>query len=416
MKQKKALDCFRNKADLISKAASIEALFDVLFSDNDKVAVEYSTGLKNTRLAGKDAEKKIRDLTDKKNSGCDLDAIKKGIVKAFEMPLGRRPESIKALLLAPPETEMGLCCMLACAAIGATIVLPQDDRIQTVSDTARNHDVTHVIAYPLMLSALMKRTQKKALKSGKLESLNKALGSSGPVGKLIYGSTLKKTKTEMFGSSSEVIFTNNDGLNSNITSFFSKICYILGYYNSGIETPADPIEGKLDSMYIRSCVMVEAVRGKHVLVVSVDPGLSPRKTASVIRSVRSVRENGDAVFTTDDLSYGGHAINRSKVAEDYKNGTLNLIDPDSLPANAVMSEAEIKEKVTRCFAGVLDRSVDEISFTGDFFRTFNGESMDYFVLLGDLETAFDIVLSTKEGSRLSSVKDFTRYILKHMDD
>ena len=107
MKQKKALDCFRNKADLISKAASIEALFDVLFSDNDKVAVEYSTGLKNTRLTGKDAEKKIRDLTDKKISGCDLDAIKKGILIAFEMPLGRRPQSIKALLLAPPETEIG---------------------------------------------------------------------------------------------------------------------------------------------------------------------------------------------------------------------------------------------------------------------------------------------------------------------
>ncbi|MBO4424280.1 MAG: hypothetical protein J5768_02080, partial [Spirochaetales bacterium] len=242
------------------------------------MAVEYSAGLKNTRLTGKDAEKKIRDLTEKKISGSDLDAIKKGIMKALEIPVGRRPESIKVLLLAPPETEMGLCCMLACATIGATIVLPQDDRIQTVSDTARNHDVTHVIAFPLTLSALMKRAQKKALKNGKLELLNKALGSSGPVGKMMYGSTLKKTRSEMFGSCSEVIFTENNGLNTFITSFFSKIGYVLGYCNSDVETPADSIEGKLDSMYIRSCVMVEAVQGKHVLVVSVDPGLSPRKT------------------------------------------------------------------------------------------------------------------------------------------
>ena len=160
--------------------------------------------------------------------------------------------------------------------------------------------------------------------------------------------------------------------------------------------------------------MIEDAQGKPVLVVSVDQGLSPRKTASVVRSVRSVQ--AEAVFTTDDLSYGKHVIDHGRVAEDYKNGSLNLIDPDSLPANAVMSEAEVKDTVTRCFARVLDRSVDEISYTGDFFKTFNGESLDYFVLLGDLETAFDIVLSTKEGSRLSSVKDFTRYILKHMDD
>ena len=91
----------------------------------------------------------------------DLDAVKKGIQKALEIPVGRRPDSIKALLLATPETEMGLYSLLTCTAIGATIVLPQDDRIQTVSNTARNHDVTHVIAFPLTLSALMKRTQKR---------------------------------------------------------------------------------------------------------------------------------------------------------------------------------------------------------------------------------------------------------------
>ena len=414
MKQKKALDCFNNKADLINKAASIEELFGVLFSDKDKLFVEYSTGLKNTRLAGKDAEKKIRELAAEKISKSDLNAVKEGILKVLEIPVGKKPDAIKALLLATPETEMGLYSLLACTAIGATIVLPQDDRIQTVSDTARNHDVTHVIAFPLTLSALMKRTQKKALKNGKLESLNKAINGSGVVGKLIHGSTLKKTRTEMLGSSSEVIFTNNDGLNSIITSFFSKIGYNLGYFNSGIQSSANPIEDKIDSMYIRSCAMIEDASGKSVLVVSIDQGLSPRKTASAIRTVRSVQ--ADAVFTTDDLSYGGHVVDRSKVAEDYKCGALNLIDPDSLPTNAVMSESEVKETVTRCFARVLDRSVDEVSYTGDFFKTFNGESLDYFVLLGDLETAFDIVLSTKEGSRLSSVKDFTRYILKHMDD
>ena len=56
MKQKKALDCFRNKAELIGNVSSLEELYDVLFSENNTFGIEYSTGLKQTRLKGKDAE------------------------------------------------------------------------------------------------------------------------------------------------------------------------------------------------------------------------------------------------------------------------------------------------------------------------------------------------------------------------
>ena len=52
----------------------------------------------------------------------------------------------------------------------------------------------------------------------------------------------------------------------------------------------------------------------------------------------------------------------------------------------------------------------------DFFKTFNGESLDYFVLLGNLESQLDVELSSKDGSRMSSVKDITRCVMKQMED
>ena len=418
MKQKKALDCFKSKAELIGNVSSLEELYDVLFSENSTFGIEYSTGLKKTRLKGKDAESWLRNEMSGKLSGCDIKQAKEGILKAMDMPVGRKDDGIKALCLAPSESALGMYSLLALCAIGATVVLPQDDRLQSVSETARNHDVTHVIAYPLMLSALMKRAQKKAAKNRRLESLNKALSSSGPLGKLIYGLILKETRTEMLGSSAEVIFTDNNGLKSSITSFFFKLSYVLGYFNSDSNMPVDLMEEAVDSMYIRSNALIKDSSGKDVLVVSVDPALSPRRTSSVIRQVEAALKDRSvsAAFTSDDLSSGSYMIDRSRVAEEYNSGAIKLIDPSGLPARSVMSEAEVREKVTVCFARVLDRSADEISFTGDFFKSFNGESLDYFVLLGDLENVFDIELSSKEGSRLSSVKDFTRYILKHMDD
>ena len=418
MKQKKALDCFRNKAELIGKVSSLEELYDVLFSENNTFEIEYSTGLKKTRLKGKDAESWLRNEISGKLSGYDYSALKEGVLKAMEIPAGRKPDRIKALYLAPSDTEFGMSSLLALCAVGATVVLPQDDRLQSVSEAARNHDVTHVVAFPLMLSALMKRTQKKAAKNRKLKSLNKALSSSGPLGKLINKAVLRETRTELFGTYADVIFTEHNDLKSSITSFFSKLSYTLGYYNSKDQILSDPMEDAVDSMYIRSAVLVEDASGKPVLVVSVDPGLSPRRTASVIRQVESaLRDKAvSAAFTYDDLSYGGYMIDRSRVAADYNSGSLKIIDPAGLPARSVMSETEVRDKVTVCFARVLDRASDEISFSGDFFKTFNGESLDYFVLLGDLENAFDVELSSKESSRLSSVRDFTRYILKHMDD
>ena len=148
----------------------MEELYDVLFSENNTFEIEYSTGLKKTRLKGKDAESWLRNEISGKLSGYDYSALKEGVLKAMEIPAGRKPDRIKALYLAPSDTEFGMSSLLALCAVGATVVLPQDDRLQSVSEAARNHDVTHVVAFPLMLSALMKRTQKKAAKTRKLKS------------------------------------------------------------------------------------------------------------------------------------------------------------------------------------------------------------------------------------------------------
>lgn len=403
-----------DKTELIRSSSSVDELLENVFKGG--VTVEYSTGLKKTRLAGKDAEDRIRQAVQGALSRHDLDSLRQGILKVMDMPAAESGAQIRALCLAPADTDLGLFGLLALAAIGAAIVLPPEGKVQAVSETARSHDVTHVVACPLTLSQMMKRLQKKLSREGKLESLNKALSSNGFLGKLFHGSALRQAATEITGPSVKVIYTDNDGLNPDVIRFFSCLGYSTGVYEGSGKAMQDPLETAADIMYVRAAVL--ACDG--TLVVSLDPGLSPRRTATAVRQVaKAVGEKSRDVrmiYTASDITCGGCRIDREKVKSDLASGKLELIDPDHLPEQKAMTEDEVRSAVTRCFASVLDRPVEEITYGGDFFKTFNGESLDYFVLLGNLESQLDVELSSKDGSRMSSVKDITRCVMKQMED
>jgi len=122
------------------------------------------------------------------------------------------------------------------------------------------------------------------------------------------------------------------------------------------------------------------------------------------------------VFTTDDLSHGSYRVDRARIAADLAAGKMVIMEQEVVPVRRSLTEEDVRGGVTRCFAETLDRPVEEITYTGDFFTTFGGESLDYFVLLNNLETMFDVELSSDDDSRLSSVKALTRYILDHQED
>ena len=402
------------KTERIGSSTTIAGLLDEVLLCG--VSVEYSTGLKKTRLTGKDAASRIREAVSPALSGQDLNALRQGILKVLDsMPAEGNPGSVRALCLAPADTDLGLFSILALSAMGAVIVLPGEAKMQAVTETARSHEVNCVVACPLTLSQMMKRLRKKYSRNGRLGSLDKAVSSRGLIGRLFHGSELRQAAAEMTGSSVRVIYTCNDGLNHDVIRFFSRLGYQTGCYECADAVSLNPVETAADIMCVRSTVMT----GDGTLAVSLDPGLSARRTAAAVRQI--AREVGKIsagtkiVYTTDDLSYGGFRVDRERVEADLEQGKLEIIDPSVITDQRKMSEDEVRAAVTRCFASVLDRPEEEIAYGGDFFRTFNGESLDYFVLLGNLESQFDVELSSGDGSRIASVKDITRCIMRQTE-
>ena len=263
----------------------------------------------------------------------DIDAARSAVIRAMDMPRGRT-DDVKALIAAPLSSPLGLFSLLAIQAMGAVAVLGQEGKAVPISDSARSHDVTHIIAYPYALSSMVARMRRR--KEGPFGSgaLDKALSSGGLPGKLRYGLLFRHVRTEMTGRSVEVIYSTDDDLNSGVLPFFSRIGYVTGCFSDG----------------------------------------------------------------------SGYRPDSTRIASDLSSG------------RQVLSEEEVRKGVTRCFAKTLDRRVEEITYTGDFFTSFGGESLDYFVLLSELESAFDVVFTSRDGSRLSSVKTFTRYIMDHQGD
>lgn len=506
---KKASDKYTGTLALVGRADSFHSLFRVLFPESDRVMVEYSTGLKKTRLTCRQMGKMVLEavpavadrlasvekdsevgllmhggvkwisvfwallmngykpvlVCPEEGSGCgdrlaavitdedemagcgvaqgipaesswadgfyfrtsgedscryDMEAARSAVIRAMDMPVGKT-EEVKALIAAPLSSELGLFSLLALQALGAVAVLPQEGKVRAISDSARSHDATHIVSYPLALSLMAGRMRRRKDGPFRAGALDKALSSGGLFGNLRYGTLFKTVRNEMTGLSVEVIYTIDDDLNPALTSFFSRIGYITGCYSDGNGYKPEPVENAKFPAQVRSACLVSPKVGMPVLVVSLEGGLSDRRTAMAMENVRrAVSESGadglEIMFTTDDLSHGGYRIDRKQVASDLAAGRLALLDPDSVPDRQLLTEEEVRNGVTRCFANSLDRPVDEISYTGDFFTTFGGESLDYFVLLGNLESMFDVELSSRDGSKLSSVKTLTRYIVDHQED
>jgi len=354
--------------------------------------------------------------------GCryDTEAARSAVIRAMDMPLGKT-EGVKALIAAPLSSELGLFSLLALQAMGHTVVFPQEGKVRSISDPARSHDVTHIVSYPLALSAMAGRMRRRSGGASGSGALDKALASGGLFGNLRYGALFRNVRTEMTGLSVEVIYTIDDDLNPEVLSFFSHVGYITGCFSDGNGYRPEPVENAMTMARVRTAALVRPRVGMPVLVVSLESGMSSRKVASTMESVRRAASGAgadgvDMVFTTDDLSHGSYRVDRARIAADLAAGKMVIMEQEVVPVRRSLTEEDVRGGVTRCFAETLDRPVEEITYTGDFFTTFGGESLDYFVLLNNLETMFDVELSSDDDSRLSSVKALTRYILDHQED
>ena len=167
----------------------------------------------------------------------------------------------------------------------------------------------------------------------------------------------------------------------------------------------------------RMCIFADG-ENRPVLLVSLPGCFSSEKIKSIydqlLLKVKEEKLGGvikKIVFTSEPLISGGEfKVSRTKIAKKYKNGEIRTFDPKNADQHIDVILSGIENEVRACFAEVLDREAESIGLNDDFFSDLNGNSMDYFLLLGTLKAKIGIEVPRDEANRYHTVKDFSDFV------
>ena len=167
----------------------------------------------------------------------------------------------------------------------------------------------------------------------------------------------------------------------------------------------------------RMCIFADG-ENRPVLLVSIPGCFSSEKIKSIydqlLLKVKEEKLGGvikKIVFTSEPLLLGGEfKVSRTKIAKKYKNGEIRTFDPKNADQHIDVILSGIENEVRACFAEVLDREAESIGLNDDFFSDLNGNSMDYFLLLGTLKAKIGIEVPRDEANRYHTVKDFSDFV------
>lgn len=100
-------------------------------------------------------------------------------------------------------------------------------------------------------------------------------------------------------------------------------------------------------------------------------------------------------------------LNRTRLAREYAEGSLPVLDMNSRSDASVMDE--LTAQVRACFAAALEKAEEDISPDADFFLDEAGSSLDYFEMLARLREEFDLAFPLEDAG-LRTVRQITDYI------
>ncbi len=137
---------------------------------------------------------------------------------------------------------------------------------------------------------------------------------------------------------------------------------------------------------------------KLMLVVRVPNGIINEQKKRIIEDI----ENGNASlpssyrihdikFTFDPLMQSGAIkVSRAYLKSALSQGKINLFDPVKEQSGQKNSESEIKQIIRELFAKVLDTDIENIGDDMHFMNDLGGTSLDYFTLINELDTRFNL--------------------------
>ena len=172
------------------------------------------------------------------------------------------------------------------------------------------------------------------------------------------------------------------------------------------------------------CVMGTENNSRLMLVVQVPPCMTPsarEETASLIEKANQTLPPsyriGKVFYTFDPISDAGAIkVSRAALKKKIAAGQVRPCEDFAAPPSApVAPSSEIKEELRAIFADILGISKDEVTDSGHFMNDLGGSSLDYFSLLGDINTRFGISLDFEADKFGYSLNDFEVILKKKLD-
>ena len=154
-----------------------------------------------------------------------------------------------------------------------------------------------------------------------------------------------------------------------------------------------------------------------VLLVSVSPELTTAELQDLLRSATERIADADLAYEIRKIVLIGEPLlqpnefkrNRLRLARDYQNGALAVLDP-AAPRDAAADE--LVQQVLRCFADALNRRPEELSQDADFFLALGGTSLDYFAMLAAMQEDFGVEVPM-DDPQLRTARRIAAYLRAH---
>ena len=116
---------------------------------------------------------------------------------------------------------------------------------------------------------------------------------------------------------------------------------------------------------------------------------------------------GKIVFVKEPLiKENEFKLNRKRIAKDYYENKIMVAKNNSSVSD---SDDEIINEVKKVFAESLNKNIKDISLDGDFFLDLGGTSLDYFMVISQIEEIYNINISLSEKP-LTNVNSIVEYI------
>ena len=167
----------------------------------------------------------------------------------------------------------------------------------------------------------------------------------------------------------------------------------------------------------RTCIFADT-DGKTTLLASVPGCFSEEKLKRIYEDIKKTAEKCGLlpeikkIFLTGEelIKSGEIKLNRRRIAKDFADGKIRTIDPARIKENVDGFISELEGEISRCFAEILGKEINEISPASDFFLDLGGTSIDYFSLRELVKSRLGIDIITSSNTSLTTVKQICLHI------